>query len=245
MRKCVTLLGIPIDALTMDEAIGKLKEFLRAPGQHHVMTPNSEMLTEARRNHAFAKVLSETALNVPDSVGLLWGAQVTGQKLEQRVSGVDVVERLCTDPSLGASVFFLGGRDGASQKALEVLSNKNPNLKIAGSYEGSPMEEEAHDIIARINQSGAQILFVAYGAPKQDLWISEHLKELPNVKVAMGVGGTFDFLSGNIRRAPFMIRKIGLEWLWRLILEPWRIKRIWTAVVVFPVLVLRYRKGGL
>jgi len=101
---------------------------------------------------------------------------------------------------------------------------------------------DADQIIQAVNTSGAKLLLVAYGAPKQDLWIAKHLSKMPTVRVAIGVGGTFDFLSGTIKRAPRWLRSLGLEWLWRLILQPWRIKRIWTAVVIFPMLVLMSKK---
>lgn len=109
-------------------------------------------------------------------------------------------------------------------------------------HEGSPREVDAQEIVDRVNASGAKLLLVAYGAPTQDLWIAKHLSQMPTVRVAMGVGGTFDFLSGNVQRAPRFMRSIGMEWLWRVILQPWRIKRIWTAVVTFPVLVLTSKK---
>ncbi|MDB4978821.1 MAG: WecB/TagA/CpsF family glycosyl transferase N-acetylglucosaminyldiphosphoundecaprenol, partial [Candidatus Peribacteria bacterium] len=120
---------------------------------------------------------------------------------------------------------------------------KNPNLQVVGTYSGSPRGEDAGQIVSVIQKARPAILFVAYGAPAQDMWIDEHMQKLPSVRVAMGVGGTFDFLAGVARRAPVGIRNMHLEWLWRVALEPWRIKRIWTAVVVFPWLVVRHGKG--
>ena len=119
----------------------------------------------------------------------------------------------------------------------------NTSLRIAGTFSGSPRDEDAEEIIGKIREAKPHLLLAAFGAPEQDLWISEHLKKLPSVRVAMGVGGTFDFLAGKRRRAPKWMRSIGLEWFYRLLREPKRIKRIFNAVVVFPMLVLLHRNG--
>lgn len=245
----VHILGVPIDPVIMGEAIDRVQTMLQGTAQHHVMTPNSEMLVEAERNPAFAKVLQEGALNLPDSTGLLWAARRQGRRIPERVSGVDFVELLCGALKGDVPVFFLGGRNGAAKKAAEKLAMRNEpacpagrQLAIAGFFEGSSRDADALEIIHHVNASGAKLLLVAYGAPQQDLWIAQHLSKMPSVRVAMGVGGTFDFLSGNVRRAPQWMRVIGIEWLWRVILQPWRMKRIWTAVVLFPLLVLTSKK---
>ncbi|MEK7562796.1 MAG: WecB/TagA/CpsF family glycosyltransferase [Patescibacteria group bacterium] len=238
----ISLLGIPIDPVTIEEAIRRVEEMLKGSKQCHVMTPNNEMLVEAHRSPTFKQVLIQSDLNLPDSTGLLWAARRNGERIPERVSGVDFVERLCGGLDESASVFFLGGRSGAANGTAEKLQIANCKLQIAGMHEGSPREVDAQEIVDRVNASGAKLLLVAYGAPTQDLWIAKHLSQMPTVRVAMGVGGTFDFLSGNVQRAPRFMRSIGMEWLWRVILQPWRIKRIWTAVVTFPVLVLTSKK---
>jgi len=235
----VRLLGVPIDPVTRDEALGRLRAYLADGGQHHVMTPNSEMLVAASRDEGFRSLLNRTDLNLPDSQGLLSMARRTGQRLPMRVTGVDTVTDLCASLTKEHPVFLLGGAPGVAEKAADALKAKNPGLDIAGTYAGSPSDADASDILQKISASGAHILFVAYGAPRQDVWIDKHLKELPSVKVAMGVGGTFDFLAGVQKRAPLLFRRLGLEWLWRVIREPKRIGRIFTAVVVFPFLVMR------
>ena len=117
-------------------------------------------------------------------------------------------------------------------------------MKVVGCFAGSPREEDAPTILAMIRTAAPHLLLVAFGAPAQDLWITKHLTEMPSVRVAVGVGGTFDFLAGRVKRAPAFMRSLGLEWLWRMIREPRRIGRIWRAVAVFPVLVLRYGKNA-
>lgn len=238
--KRVSILGVAIDSVTMLEAVSRAKQMLQS-GKHHIMTPNSEMLVLATKDETFRSLLNATDLNLPDSAGLLWAAKHTNQHLPERVSGVDFVQQLCQVLSTNQSVFLLGGAQGIAEKAAKALQKLNPSLRIAGTYAGSPKPEDAAGIVKRINDSGATVLFVAYGAPAQDFWINQHLIHLTSVRVAIGVGGTFDFLAGSVRRAPLVLRKAGLEWLWRLLLQPWRIKRILTATVVFPLLVLRQR----
>lgn len=237
MNHRITLLGVPIDAVTQREAVDRIKEFLASDKQHHVMTPNSEMLVMASKNKAFTILLRSTSLNIPDSAGLLLGARMTNQKLPERVTGVDTVAQLCNELDATQSVFLLGAEEGIAAAAADNLQQQNPNITIAGSYAGSPLPEDAAKIVEMINLAKPQLLLVAYGAPSQDFWIYDYLSRMPSVKVAMGVGGTFDFLAGRIKRAPSIFRSVHLEWLWRLVLQPSRIGRIFNAVVVFPLLV--------
>ena len=242
--KRVSLVGIPIDAIRPKDAVEKIFELLSGNEKKHIMTPNNEMLVQASKNESFHSVLCASSLNLPDSTGLILAAAATGQRLPARVTGVDTVTELCKRLTDEYSVFFLGSAPGIADKAAEKLKSINSSLKIAGTYTGSPDPDEANAIIDLINESGAVILFVAYGSPKQDMWIAKHLSKLKNIRVAMGVGGTFDYISGKTRRAPKFVRMIGLEWLWRLLLEPIRFGRIWNAVVVFPLIVLRYGRNS-
>lgn len=237
----ISLLGVPIDSLTKEEALTKLRSMLMSTSQHHVMTPNNEMLVESTRNSGFRSVLQKSDLNVPDSTGLLFAARLTGQSLRERVPGVDTVQELVKNLGPEHPVFFLGAAEGIAARAAAAMQVQNPHLQVAGCYSGSPRDA---GLVERINAAKPHLLLVAFGAPKQDLWIAENLKKLSTVRVAMGVGGTFDFLAGKIRRAPAGLRALGLEWLWRLVQEPRRIGRIFTAVIVFPILVLRYGKNA-
>lgn len=240
----VSLLGIPLDAVMREEAVARLRSFLEEDVQRHVMTPNSEMLTEAARNPAFHALLRRTALNLSDGSGLLWMAPLTGQRIPERVTGVDTVLRLCGELTEECPVFFLGGGEGVGDGARVALAARNPRLRVVGVYAGSPREEEVEEILRRINDAKPYLLFVAFGAPQQDLWIDRHLSRMPSVRVAMGVGGTFDFLVGLRKRAPAFVQETGFEWLWRLLHEPRRFWRIWNAVVVFPWLVVRWGKSA-
>lgn len=234
----VFLLGVPLDPVTAAEALARLRSMVQGTAQNHVMTPNNEMLVHASGDAPFRALLSRTALNIPDSTGLLWAARRTDQHLPERVTGVDTMTALCLSLTEEHPVFLLGAAEGVAAGAAEVLKRKNPHLRIAGTFAGSPRPEEAGDIIRRINESGAHVLFVAYGAPKQDYWIDEHLKAMPGVKLAMGIGGSFDFIAGTQKRAPVWMQQAGIEWLWRFVREPSRWRRMWNAVIVFPWMIL-------
>ncbi len=240
----ITLLGVPIDAITKEQALERLQAMLRSEKQHHVMTPNSEMLVEAHKNSAFQRVLERSDLNLPDSQGIVMMGRYTGQCIPERVTGVDTVESLCAVLTEADSVFLLGAAPGVAEQAAVSLLRTNPHLSIVGTFAGTPRDEDAEGIIEQINATHPHILFVAYGAPAQDLWIAAHLKSLPSVRIAMGVGGTFDFLAGTRKRAPLFLQRLGLEWFYRLVREPKRLPRILNAVLVFPLLVIRFPSGG-
>ncbi|MBI5155806.1 WecB/TagA/CpsF family glycosyltransferase [Candidatus Peregrinibacteria bacterium] len=236
--KRATLLGVPIDALTQAEALARLEGFLEADGQHHVATPNNEMLVEAHHNPQFRDVLCQTTLNLPDSTGLLLMARLRGHRLPARVTGTDTMQMLCALLDERHPVFFLGAAECVAERAAQELKKRNPRLTIAGTCSGSPQSQDADDIVQKINAAAPHLLLVAFGAPAQDLWIAEHLSKLTTVRVAMGVGGAFDFVAGVQKRAPRFMRTIGLEWAWRFAHEPKRWRRMWRAVVVFPALCL-------
>ncbi len=239
-------LGIKVDEITKEQALQKALEFLNLPagrqvqsGQHKIFTPNPEMVVKAQKDEGFKQVLNTGDLNLCDGVGL----QIfTGIK---RVPGVDFMMELCKlAAEQGVGVYLLGsGEDEVVGGAFEQLEKKYPNLMISGYNKGPEISENPvckfdSPIFEQINQSGAQILFVAFGMGKQEKWIQENLSKMPKVKIAMGVGGSFDFISGKIKRAPLFMRRLGLEWLYRLIQQPSRIGRIFNATVRFTWLAL-------
>jgi N-acetylglucosaminyldiphosphoundecaprenol N-acetyl-beta-D-mannosaminyltransferase len=239
VKSRIFILGVPIDVVTQAQAIERMTMMAQSGKQHHIMTPNPEMLVEAAKNPAFAAVLSRASLNVPDGVGVLLAARWFGSLLPERVTGTDLVERIAGIPDM-QPVFFLGALPGVAERASTALAARHPELRVAGTWSGSPHIDDEKSIIERINASGAKTLLVAYGAPAQDLWIDRVLPRLLAVRVAMGIGGAFDFLAGTRKRAPKALQQIGLEWLWRLGTEPCRFRRIFRAVIVFPFLVLTH-----
>ena len=231
------VLGVPIDVLTEAQAIERIEWLLQSGEQHQVATPNPEIILAARSDAEFLRILRGCSLNIPDGAGIVWALRRSGFPVRERVTGTDMLQSLCR-LAQGVNVFLLGARPGVAARAAEVLKAANPALAIAGTLAGSPSEDDEQHIVHCINESGAQLLFVAFGAPAQEQWIARNLSKMPGVRVAMGVGGAFDFVAGVRRRAPRWMRSMGLEWLFRLLHEPRRIGRIWNAVVVFPVTVL-------
>jgi exopolysaccharide biosynthesis WecB/TagA/CpsF family protein len=237
------ILGLPVDALTFDDLLETISGWMRDPGAHQVCTTNPEFMMMAQQDYNFRIVLQRADLCVPDGVGLLLAARLLRDRLPERVTGSDgvplIAERAARE---GWRLYLLGAADGVAEKAAAVLTERYPGLQIAGTYAGSPAGSEEDAIVERINASGADILFVAYGAPKQDLWIARNLPRL-NVKMAMGVGGSFDFVAGIVPRAPQWMRRAGLEWLYRLYLKPSRIGRM-TRLPRFLWAVLRRGHNG-
>lgn len=236
------ILGVPVDAITYDGWMNQIGKWVEtSEGAHHVCTVNPEFIIVARRDPIFFNILNRAAICVPDGVGLLWASRRLGAPLPERVTGSDglpLIARHAADQ--GWKLFFLGAGEGIAERAAGILNAQHPQLIISGSYGGSPDEREEDDIVAMINASGADILLVAYGAPKQDKWIARNLPRL-EVSMAMGVGGSFDFIAGVVPRAPQWMRDRGLEWLYRLLRQPWRLRRM-LRLPRFVIAVLRQKQ---
>lgn len=160
----------------------------------------------------------------------------------ERVTGVDLFEKMVDlSRKFHAPIFLLGAKEGVAEKVKEKLEKKYPGINIAGTHAGSPSHSDFPTIERKLKAAAPQMLLVAYGQEKQELWIHEHISKFPSVKVAMGVGGAFDFIAGVRKRAPSWMRKIGIEWLYRLIQEPRRIQRIYNAVIKFPFVIISRR----
>lgn len=239
----ITVLGVRVDDVTMPEALARVDELMQEPRLHQIVTVNPEFIVAAQNDPTFARALAESDLNLPDGANLLRAAQAQGTPLRERVAGTDFVWYLSgLAATAGWKVFLLGGREGVGGQAAARLQARYRNLKIVGMFEGSPDKEDAPEILARINESGAEMLFVAYGAPAQDIWIHHHRNEMKSVRVAVGIGGAFDFIAKKVRRAPSWMQRVGLEWLFRLVMQPWRARRQWN-LVVFIRMMLRQKKG--
>jgi heptosyltransferase-2 len=222
-----SLLGLPIDAVTYDGWLKEIGAWVAAGERcHHVCTMNPEFVMIAQQDVNFRNILRRADLRVPDGVGLLWAARQRGRVLPQRVTGSDGVPMIAAAAAQhGWRLFLLGAAEGVADKAAAALRRQHPNLQIVGTYSGSPAPEDEDGLVEMVNASGADILFVAFGAPEQDKWIARNLPRL-KPKMAMGVGGTFDFIAGIVPRAPLWMQRLGLEWLFRLYLQPWRIRRM-------------------
>ncbi len=240
----VRILGVDIDAVTRKQALAAAAAYLDGDRGRLIFTPNPEMLVLASRDAAFKAVLNSADLAIPDGVGLLWAARRAGTPLPERVTGTDLMQDVC---GLAAErqfrVFLLGGEYGEEAAAAAALRSRYAGLEVASAPGGAVSRVDGRWQCAPASVDGLKafapdVLFVAFGHGKQEKWLADNLSGLPSVRVAMGIGGAFNFLAGRSRRAPAWLRWAGLEWLWRLILEPRRWRRIWDAVVIFPFLLI-------
>jgi N-acetylglucosaminyldiphosphoundecaprenol N-acetyl-beta-D-mannosaminyltransferase len=206
-----------------------------AGGRHLVATVNPEFVMRAGVDGEFARVLESAALCLADGSGVVWAARRQGCRLAEPVTGTDLIPRLaalCAQRNF--RLFLLGAAPGVADELARQLKEKNPALQVA-AHSGSPDPADDVETLRRIDAAGPQVLLVAYGAPRQELWIDRLGDRLTDVAVAIGVGGAFDYLTGRVPRAPLWMRRVGLEWLFRLARQPWRIRRM----AVLPVYALR------
>ncbi|MFZ0547332.1 MAG: WecB/TagA/CpsF family glycosyltransferase [Candidatus Promineifilaceae bacterium] len=232
----VTLLDVPVHRVTMAETLSYIEQFLAASNLHQIATVNPEFVMAAQKDPVFLMVLQQASLCIPDGVGLLWASRILGERLPERVAGSELVYHLAQlTAENNHRLFLLGAAPGVAEEAAAVLQKRYPGLTIAGTYAGSPDTAENDAIVQRINESAADLLFVAYGAPRQDKWIARNRERLTTVRVAIGVGGSLDFISGRSVRAPQWTQRLGIEWLYRLYREPWR----WRRMLALPHFALR------
>jgi len=233
------LLGIHIRSEGSNGILRWVDEAILRKTQIQIATVNNEILLESRRNKEFKSVLQKSYC-IADSTGVVLGICFKYFKKIERTPGVDLFYKICQRAQEKQyKIFLLGGEKGIAHVAKSKLEDKYPNIKIVGTIDGDEISVEKNNLVhlTKINKSGAQIIAVALGAPKQELWISKNMTKT-KANVFIGLGGTLDFVSGNIQRAPFFLRKVGLEWLYRLFKQPKRIIRIFKAVIIFPFFVL-------
>ncbi len=242
------ILGVKIDNISNSDALYKVRRFLSGGGQHYIATTGPEFIMAAQRDQEFKNILNKSDLSLTDGFGIALAARYQGDKLTARIPGIDLMLDICSIAAeSNQSIFLLGAKPGVAEKTAVRLIERFPNLRIAGAesgYRGWHRHLDDAKVVEIINRRQPDILFVAFGQVKQEKWIANHLAQLPTVKLAMGVGGSFDYISGKVARAPGWMRKIGLEWLFRVIRQPWRAPRIITAVIKFSWTVI-FSKGGL
>ncbi|MEI8306807.1 MAG: WecB/TagA/CpsF family glycosyltransferase [Chloroflexales bacterium] len=232
-QRRMTILGVVVDNLTEDEALVQIDALIVAGGPHHIVTVNPEFVMEAQVNPAFRSVLAHADIATADGFGLLLAARYLGTPLRGRVTGVELTLRLAERAaSQGHRMFLLGAAPGVAEATAVVLQARYPGLIVAGAFAGSPQPRHEPFLRQMIAAARPHILLVAYGHPQQDLWIARNQPFL-QVPLAVGVGGTFDYLSGRVQRAPALIRRLGLEWVYRLARQPSRWRRIMNAVPCF------------
>lgn len=238
----VNILDVPMDMIDSEQAMAVFEEKFPEPGMTMIVTPNPEIVLAAGKDESLKTLIGSADIILPDGVGLLYASRIIGHPLKERVTGIDfLMDILGYLEKNGKSVFFFGSKPGVAADAAANLQKKYPDLKVAGTRNGYFKPEEEPDIVREINESGADFLCVALGAPKQERFMDDHREEL-RCGGAIGVGGSLDVFSGNLKRAPEFYRKHGLEWLYRLIQEPSRYKRMMQLPVFMVKVILRGRK---
>jgi N-acetylglucosaminyldiphosphoundecaprenol N-acetyl-beta-D-mannosaminyltransferase len=233
------ILGVRVDCLDMAGAVETIGRMVEERGETRlVATVNPEFVMRARADERFRDVLESAALCLADGIGVVWAMRRQGCPQYERVAGSDLVPLLARRcAASGWRPFLLGAAPGVAAAAARRMEEDNPGLAVAGVHAGSPAPDDDEETLRRIVEARPDLLLVAYGAPQQELWIARNRCRL-GVPVAIGVGGTLDFLAGRVRRAPGWLRRAHLEWLWRLALQPARVRRM-AVLPAYALAVLR------
>ena len=220
----VDVLGVAFDNVTVDEAAERAMEMLERDGPHLVVTPNPEIVQRANQDPEFADILARADLVIPDGVGVIYAAKILGRPLKARVPGIDVASALMGRMAgTGRRLFLLGAEPGVAEQAAARLQAACPGLVVCGVHDGYFKEDEP--VIQAIREARADVVFVCLGAPKQEKWAAAHGADA-GAKLYIGLGGALDVFAGKVERAPERMRKLGLEWLYRLVKQPSRIGRM-------------------
>ncbi|HPV70578.1 MAG TPA: WecB/TagA/CpsF family glycosyltransferase [Candidatus Magasanikbacteria bacterium] len=261
------ILDIPIDNFSHWETLNKIKDFLHNKEQNLITTPNPEMLVDADKDWFFKEIFYRSSLNIADGFGLVLAAKYLYHQKLNRYPGIDLMLDVCRlAEQEKRSIFLLGSKQETLDQLTQNLLKLYPQIKIAGATAGLKIsvqhngadkrvwhnefltgldfdQKENKKIIDQINQVKPDILFAAFGHIKQEKWLISYLNQIPSVKVAMGVGGAFNYLSGCVKRAPKMVRQLGLEWFWRLLSDPkYRTQRVFKATFTFLKLIKEYKQ---
>lgn len=220
----INIRGVMFDNVTLQEAVQRVLGFFQTEQAKIVVTPNSEIVQMCLEDPQVMAVVRQADLTIPDGIGVVYASNILGTPLKQKVAGFDLAGALL--PHLeeqGKRLYLLGGAPGVAEQAAVRMQQKHPNLIICGTHDGYFQEDGP--VIQEINSSGADILYVCLGAPKQERWMAANRERL-HVKAMLGLGGSLDVFAGNVKRAPDLFVRLGLEWFYRLIKEPWRYKRM-------------------
>ncbi len=226
MAERINIMGVPVDMVNYEEAMDRFRNFVEKDGVSLIVTPNSEIVVNAGKNEALMDAIKQAEMVIPDGVGLVYASKILGHPLQERVTGIDFLGRaLGYLAETGKTAYLFGSKPGIADKAAARMEEAYPGLKIAGTHHGYFKEEEEEEILREINEAAPDLLCVALGSPKQELFVLKY-KDRLKAKAAIGIGGSLDVWSGDLKRAPEFYRKHGLEWLYRFIQEPSRYKRM-------------------
>ncbi len=240
MRNTVDILGVNVDRVTFAEALERAENLLATDGVSKIFTPNPEIVMQARDDDEMREILNSADLCTADGIGVVYGAKILGTPVPERVPGFDLACALLEKVSkTSTGVFLFGAKPGVAELAKKTLEEKYPGIVISGTHDGYFAPEDEPGIVEEINNSGAKLLLVCLGAPKQEKWIQKHQDKL-QVNLCMGVGGTLDVLAGVAQRAPEIFIKLNLEWAYRILKNPSRIGRF-AALPKFVIEVLKQK----
>ncbi|BDH60653.1 acetylglucosaminyldiphosphoundecaprenol acetyl-beta-D-mannosaminyltransferase [Lysinibacillus sp. PLM2] len=233
-----TVLGINVNTENYDELLPMIFDRIETKEKSLIVAINPEKIIKAKNDPALKKLLNEAEFQIPDGIGVILASKIQKGQITSRVTGVDMMMRLCEEAEKRQKPIFLyGGKPGIADKAAEKLKELYPSIIISGTQDG--YEKDNEKVIAKINEAKPDILFVAMGSPKQENWINVNRGQL-HPTIYQGVGGSFDVLAGNVKRAPEAFQKIGMEWFYRLMKEPKRIKR----QIALPLFLLEVARGS-
>jgi N-acetylglucosaminyldiphosphoundecaprenol N-acetyl-beta-D-mannosaminyltransferase len=220
-----TILGVPVDAYLKSELLSDIEKGIQSPGTKNIFAVNAEKIMRAPKDPELFSALKDARFLIPDGYGAVVGLKMLHKRKVSRITGVQLMDILLElAAEKGYKVFLFGSEPEVNMIASERIQERLPSLNLVGTQHGYLPQEEYRDMVKRINELGTEILFVALGSPRQEKWIHAHKKYL-NVKICMGVGGSLDVIAGKVPRAPVIFQKLGLEWLFRLLREPSRVKR--------------------
>ena len=225
MRKRVDILGVMVDQINIANALQTINEFIESKQNKLIVTPNAEMIMRAQADKRLRKIINKADLALPDGAGVVLASKILGNPIPERIAGIDVVKELLKVGSeKGYSFYFLGGAPNIAKKAKQKILKVDADLRI-NVHHGYLNRELEEKVINDIIKKSPDILLVGMGVPLQEKWLASYLEQLPAL-VGMGVGGTFDILSGTKKRAPNWLQQFNLEWFYRFLQEPQRIMRI-------------------
>ena len=243
MGRRVDILGVGFDRVALVDAVQEIERRLAGGERTFVITANPEFVMLCRQDREVATIAHGADLVVPDGTGAVVAARLLGDPLPGRAPGRLLVDRLVAlAATRRLSLFLLGAAPGLAERAAATLRERHPELRIAGTYAGSADDDP--DVVPRVAAAAPDVLLVAFGMPKQERWIARNLRHFPTVRIAVGVGGSLDYLAGAAKPPPALVHAIGLEWLWRLARDPkrWRRQRVLPHFVLL-VLLARMRRG--
>ncbi len=239
----IEILGVPLDCVDMEQSLEVVDAMISGDNAKTVIAVNPEKIIKARQDKKLLNLLKNAGLLIPDGIGAVMAAKILHGRSISRVPGSELMPEICKRSlSNGYKLFLLGASPEVNKKAVEVLNERYPGINIVGHKHGYYADADIPDIVKDINDSQADVLFIALGSPRQELWMDEYLPKL-NIKVCQGVGGTFDVISGKVKRAPLIFRKMHMEWLYRLLAQPKRLLRQ-SALPKFVYLIIKQKLFG-